>query len=119
MSIQKIILVSVSRTGEALTDLNLFLSTTLFFLFLGFVLGNLFGTFLTGLRHVFHWDGYIILSLLTFMEITNYGIYHPRLERKCLASPSLMRSALVWKMCNFFKIGLMLGFFIDAFKVGS
>lgn len=99
-----------------------FVSTTLFFLFLGFVVGNLFGTFLAGLRHVFQWDGYIIFCLLTFIEITNYGIYHPRLQRPSFpgeANPLSKRRARVWKMCNFFKMGLMLGFFIDAFKVGS
>ena len=141
--------------------LNTFFSTTLFCLFLGFVLGNLFGTFLVGFRNVFHWDGFIIFSILGFIELVNYGIYHPRGERNFLsrsesllaegeergepsvspfsrsrireATPSVKRSntfgeqkkgrrgwsTLVWKTFNFFKIGLLLGFFIDAFKVGS
>ena len=138
--------------------LNTFFSTTLFCLFLGFVLGNLFGTFLVGFRNVFHWDGFIIFSILGFIELVNYGIYHPKGERNFLpslftegdergepsvylfsgsrvreATPSVKRSntfgeqisgqrgwsTLVWKTFNFFKIGLMLGFFIDAFKVGS
>jgi hypothetical protein len=92
-----------------------FLSATLFFLFLGFVAGNLFGTFLAGLRPILRWDGYIILSVLGFIEITNYGFYDPSLDIPFLPS----RGAPIWKMCQFFKIGLMLGFFVDAFKVGS
>lgn len=141
--------------------LNKFFSITLFCLFLGFVLGNLFGTFLVGFRNVFPWDGFIIFSILGFIELVNYGIYQPRGERNFLsrseslltkgeersepsvspfsrsrfreATPSVMRSntfserrkgrrgwsTLVWKTFNFFKIGLLLGFFIDAFKVGS
>ena len=100
--------------------LNTFFSTTLFFLFLGFVVGNVFGTFLNGLRHVFRWDGYIILFVLSFIEVTNYGIYRPEKESSSFIFLYQGRWCRpVWKMCNFFKIGLMLGFFIDAFKVGS
>src|ERR1700694_1270485 len=66
--------------------LNTFFSITLFCLFLGFVLGNLFGTFLVGFRNVFHWDGFIIFSILGFIELVNYGIYHPRGERNLLSS---------------------------------
>ena len=29
------------------------------------------------------------------------------------------QNQFVWKSLNFFKIGIMFGFFIDAFKVGS
>ena len=99
--------------------LNTFFSITLFFLFLGFVVGNVFGTFLNGLRHVFRWDGYIILFVLSFIEVTNYGIYRPGRESTSFLSLDQGRCRPVWKICNFFKIGLMLGFFIDAFKVGS
>lgn len=100
--------------------LNTFFSITLFFLFLGFVAGNIFGTFLNGLRHVFHWDGYIIFFVLSFIEVTNYGIYRPGKESTFfLPLHQGGRCRPVWKICNFFKIGLMLGFFIDAFKVGS
>lgn len=104
--------VQVERKVNGLTT---FLPATLFCLFFGFGVGNLFGTFLAGLRHVFHWDGFIILSLLGFIEITNYAIYHPKLKRNVLPA----RSVPAWKICHFFKIGLMFGFFIDAFKIGS
>ena len=103
------------QVERKVNGLTTFLPTTLFCLFLGFGVGNLFGTFLAGLRHFFHWDGFIILSLLGFIEITNYAIYHSKLERNILPS----RSVPAWKICHFLKIGLMLGFFIDAFKVGS
>ena len=95
--------------------LNKFLSITLFCFFLGFIVGNVFGTFLSGLRQVFHWDGFIILSLLGFIEITNYASYDPKGKRAFFIS----RNEFAWKMCNFLKIGLLFGFFIDAFKVGS
>ena len=29
------------------------------------------------------------------------------------------QNQFIWKSFNFFKIGIMFGFFIDAFKVGS
>nr|YP_010731959.1 hypothetical chloroplast RF20 [Kalinella pachyderma]WDY12873.1 hypothetical chloroplast RF20 [Kalinella pachyderma] len=31
----------------------------------------------------------------------------------------VVRTAQFWKFANFFKIGIMIGFFVDAFKVGS
>ena len=95
--------------------LNRFLPITLFCFFLGFILGNLFGTFLSGLRQIFHWDGFIILSLLGFIEITNYASYDPKGKKAFFIS----KYEITWKMCNFLKIGLLFGFFIDAFKVGS
>ena len=97
------------------SGLNKYLSITLFCFFLGFILGNLFGTFLSGFRQIFHWDGFIIFYLLGFIEITNYANYDPKGKKAFFIS----RNEFAWKMCNFLKIGLLFGFFIDAFKVGS
>ena len=77
----------------------------------GFLVGNVFGTFLNTLRFVFLWDGFIILLIIGLMEILNYNVYNVK-------NPILYPKILV-QFINFFKIGFMIGFFVDAFKVGS
>nr|YP_009105832.1 hypothetical chloroplast RF20 [Koliella corcontica]AIT94532.1 hypothetical chloroplast RF20 [Koliella corcontica] len=83
----------------------------LFFLFIGFILGNTFGTFLNTLRQYFIWDGYIITLLLIFLEIINKLIYNNQFIN--------YKNKKAIKNLNFIKIGILFGFFIDAFKVGS
>lgn len=111
-------------------------SSSIFFLFLGFLFGNLFGTLLNGIRVFVYWDGFIVLSLIFFIEIISYISYHKegrsfffiwrfraslseRRSGTISANPFYHQRRFFWKFFNFFKIGLMLGFFIDAFKVGS
>jgi hypothetical protein len=104
-------------------------SSSIFFLFFGFLFGNLFGTLLNGIRAFVYWDGFIVLSLIFFIEIISYITYHKEgrsfffIWRFCAshtsAKPFYYQRRLFWKSFNFLKIGLMLGFFIDAFKVGS
>lgn len=106
------------------------LSLSLFFLFLGFVSGNLFGTFLNFFRHYVVWDGFIMMLSLIWIETVNYASFTPRNRKqkqrqkqrqRPRLSPSLktrLNRNLI-RHLNFYKIGLMLGFFIDAFKVGS
>jgi hypothetical protein len=145
----------------------------IFFVFLGFLFGNLFGTFLQIIRHFIQWDGFIVTSLLVFIEILSYSIYHRTgrsflflwkfSKRSSIVSQELkmsqtpLRSSLeqssarasrvlemmkevqartsfsrtfseksnflnlsvFLRSLNYFKIGVMLGFFVDAFKVGS
>nr|YP_009106241.1 hypothetical chloroplast RF20 [Binuclearia lauterbornii]YP_009106252.1 hypothetical chloroplast RF20 [Binuclearia lauterbornii]AIT95060.1 hypothetical chloroplast RF20 [Binuclearia lauterbornii]AIT95066.1 hypothetical chloroplast RF20 [Binuclearia lauterbornii] len=134
----------------------------IFFVFLGFLFGNLFGTFLQIIRHFIQWDGFIVTSLLVFIEILSYSIYHRTgrsflflwkfSKRSFIVSQELkmsqtpLRSSLEMmkevqartsfsrtfseksnflnlsvflRSLNYFKIGVMLGFFVDAFKVGS
>jgi hypothetical protein len=96
-------------------------SSAIFFLFIGFLLGNLFGTFLSWIRTLVPWDGFIVISLLFFIEIISYIRYH-KAGRSFLILwkfPFSFKKRILWKSFNFLKIGLMLGFFIDAFKVGS
>jgi len=50
-------------------------SSGIFFLFIGFVIGNLFGTFLPAIRIFFSWDGFIVLFLLFFIEFISYVRY--------------------------------------------
>ena len=96
-------------------------SSSIFFLFFGFLFGNLFGTFLTWIRTLIPWDGFIVISLLFFIEVISYIRYHNAGRSFLLLwkFPFSYKKRLVWKSLNFLKIGLMLGFFIDAFKVGS
>lgn len=96
-------------------------SSSIFFLFLGFLFGNLFGTFLNTIRSFISWDGFIVLILLFFVEIISYITYHKEGRSFFLfwKFPFFYKKRLFWKCFNFFKIGILLGFFIDAFKVGS
>lgn len=128
---------------------------SVFFLFLGFVFGNLFGTFLESFRSLFNWDGFIItftICLGEFISYLNYSqkkvkaepryklpsfLFYPfkiflsksqskknrpqvRFVRQSLNEKyKIFQESIPLKILNFYKIGLFLGFFIDAFKVGS
>nr|ACQ90814.1 hypothetical chloroplast RF20 [Neglectella solitaria] len=96
-------------------------SSAIFFIFSGFLFGNLFCTFLICVRSIFIWDGFIILNFILFIEIINYIIYHKKGRFFLLFwnFPFSFQKKLFLKNFNYFKIGFLLGFFIDAFKVGS
>ena len=72
-----------------------------------FIIGNLFGTFLNFLRNQLIWDGIILVIVLVLFEIVNFIIHNKYIN------PIL---AILLKNSQF---GLLLGFFIDAYKVGS
>lgn len=93
----------------------------IFFLFFGFLFGNIFGTFLQTIRNFFYWDGFIVFILIFFIEIISYIIYHRegRYFFFLWNFPIFFKKTVFWRSFNYLKIGLMLGFFIDAFKVGS
>ena len=97
---------------------------SIFSLFLGFVFGNLFGTFLNFFRRFLNWDGLIILITILIVELINYLNYRPshknqNLDFVILTDSKNKKQINFVKILNFYKIGLLLGFFIDAFKVGS
>lgn len=160
-------------------------TVSIFALFLGFVCGNLFGTFLNYFRNFVQWDGFIISLTILVIEFINYlnfrhplafafskakgcssffsNFFSPRFlsvkNWKYKSQPKTIGELLslnklfyaqplqdktfrqikrfsdskkdltvqlpcsdnyYWiKILNFYKIGLLLGFFIDAFKVGS
>lgn len=127
---------------------NTTISLGLFFLFFGFLLGNLFGSFLTFLRQFIIWDGFIIAFLLIIIECINFFNYTSKKQMvfvlpknnlknseysvsrelflannffyKLFNNKSLLQEKkLFLKNINLLKIGVMLGFFIEAFKVGS
>lgn len=138
-----------------------------FFLFFGFMCGNLFGTFLSFIRTTIPWDGAIIALILLFVEWVNYlnfvvlnkptpvsrPVYQKTVGSRLIELSLIIPNCLdqwslfvpktnffkthwtrFWKssfilfqrkrnsfirLLNFYKLGLLLGFFIDAFKVGS
>ena len=89
-------------------------------LLIGFLIGNLFGTFLNTIRKHITWDGVIVFFLITFIEISNYNVYHNKNRPFFffVLHPKIIKRSF-WKYFNFLKIGLLVGFFVDAFKVGS
>nr|YP_001382192.1 hypothetical chloroplast RF20 [Pleurastrum terricola]ABO69329.1 hypothetical chloroplast RF20 [Pleurastrum terricola] len=87
---------------------------TLFAILSGFIIGNVFGTFLTKLREFICWDVLILGFILIFCEFINFLIYTKIFNLKAYF---LTRFSI--KLLNSFKIGLLFGFFVDAFKVGS
>ena len=84
----------------------------IFLLFLGFICGNLFGTFLIFFRSYISWDGFIILLIILIIELINYLTYRKTFKLK-------KNFFYFFKFLNFYKMGLLLGFFTDSFKVGS
>ena len=80
-------------------------------LLIGFLSGNLFGTVLNFVRGFILWDGFIIVTFIIIIEGISYLSYKPR-DFKSFSYFSI-------KALSFFKVGLMIGFFVDAFKVGS
>jgi len=109
------------KLKEKFSFFQLSFSSAIFFLFSGFLSGNLFGTFLNAIRSFVPWDGFIVLIFLFFVEVLSYIRYHSegRFFLILWKFPFSYQKRIFWKNLNFLKIGLMLGFFIDAFKVGS
>ena len=97
---------------------NYFLESACSF-YLGFIIGNLFGTFLNFLRNKIIWDGIILIIVIIFFEFLNYIIYNKK--RFAVQVPSILKFQNK-KLLIIFKniqIGILFGLFIDAFKVGS
>lgn len=87
------------------------LTNTILYLFIGFITGNTFGAFfLSYIRVLGLWDGAIISIFLIWFEQIGQRIYKPTYNKK---------KSNYMKLINCWKTGIILGFFIDAFKVGS
>ena len=88
--------------------------------YLGFIIGNLFGTFLDLLRNKIIWDGIILITIIFFFEFLNFIIYN---KKKLVGGEAVARSKFPNKkrqiILKNLQIGILFGFFIDAFKVGS
>ena len=83
-------------------------------LFFGFFIGNLFGTFVTTIRNYHIADSLLIFLIISLTELMNFTVYN-RYKRK----KNFYLIVNVSDFLNSFKIGVLLGFFIDSFKVGS
>lgn len=159
------------HASKKLTFFKIYFTNGLFFLFSGFLIGNLFGS----LVNIFHksiiWHGLVTILVLFFVEMTNYIIYHNKkrplflinVQKIVYYASKYLRYKLYFlknynplqkilsfsfiinnvekiflklntlytifyknikkfffiKTLNLFKVGILLGFFIDAFKVGS
>ena len=86
-----------------------FLSFLLFF-FLGFFSGNLFGTFVEYIKFINISNSLLILILIILYEFINFFVYS---KKKHIYINTL------YNFLNAFKIGTLLGFFVDSYKVGS
>ena len=96
-------------------------ATMLLSLLLGFLLANIFGTFLGVLRCAAIWDGFVIFGLVVLIEVISsarYQILQPP-PVGVVSFASTGNRNLFWRLTNNFKVGLLLGFFVEAFKVGS
>lgn len=69
----------------------------------GFYLGNIFSTCLPIFMNFFLWNGLATVFVILFIEFLSYLYYKYNIPLTF----------------NYFKIGFLLGLFIDAFKVGS
>ncbi len=133
---------------------EIYFAKGVFFLFLGFLLGNLFGSFLNIFHELIIWNGFIIILIIIVEELISYLTYHSKkrtaffalnfinlyiskknvflnstllFKKKLLNIFSsktkkvflLRKKTFFIKSLNLFKIGILLGFFVDAFKVGS
>lgn len=86
-------------------------TNNILYLFIGFITGSTFGAFfLSCIRVSGLWDGAIISLLLVWFEQIGKRVYKPTYSKK--------KSNQI-KFLNCWKTGIILGFFIDAFKVGS
>nr|AYC64136.1 hypothetical protein Ycf20 [Johnson-sea-linkia profunda] len=84
--------------------------------YFGLIFGNLFGTFLNFLRNEIVWDGTVLIIIILFFEFFNYLIYKKKQGSFRLPFVSKRHGLVILKN---FQIGILLGLFIDAFKVGS
>ena len=179
-------LINIEKTiFQKILFFEIYFAKGIFFLFFGFLLGNLFGTFLNIFRKLIIWDGFMVGIILLAEEFISYLIYNQKKralffswqKKNLYISKKFIFFAnkiiLVGKFLNFtfctiitvfkkislkiyvifpkkikkkikqilffyknstkvetyhsyiiknlnlFKIGILLGFFIDAFKVGS
>lgn len=85
----------------------------------GFFLGNIFGTFLNFLRRAVPWDGFIIGAFICLCEYISFQTYRRRTRPRNGSVSDEHPVFGSWRPLNLLKLGLLFGFFVDAFKVGS
>ena len=78
---------------------------------LGFLISSALGTFFAQIEQ---WQVFDAIFLVLSFEITHNSVYKRFKKWKVFFKHSY--SVKNW---NYFKIGLLFGFFVDAFKLGS
>ena len=86
----------------------------LILLFIGFFFGNLFGTVVDSIRKFNIADSFLIFIIILLNEFINFNIYG---RYKSEITTKIRSKKLTF--LNAFKVGFLLGIFIDSFKVGS
>lgn len=103
---------------KILKKLNLIFLKLISF-FIGFVIGNLFGTIIIFLRSNFICDSFTLLIFIIFFEIINFIIYSKECNFLLINKTKLKPFQKLLIVFKNIQIGILFGFFIDAFKVGS
>ena len=93
---------------------NPLLTFCLLLLFVGFMLGSLFSSFLEGLRCFLRWDGLVLTTLVMSVEVTSLFVYS---KKPTFFQP--LNCPKLFSLINALKVGFLLGLFVDGFKVGS
>ena len=94
-------------------------TTSIFYLFIGFVTGSGFCNILSLIRETQIWDGFVIFFMLFFFEKIGKRVYSRSQVESVTQSNGTLSTQRFLKFLNCWKTGVLLGFFVDAFKVGS
>ncbi len=86
-------------------------------LFIGFFFGNLFGTLIDFIKNLNIPTSLLIFILIIFNEFINFILYNKEIRFE--SQIHFYFKTKLYNLLNAFKIGVLLGFFIDSFKVGS
>lgn len=78
---------------------KIYFATGSFFLFFGFLIGNLFGSFLNIFQKSIIWQGFIIILIILLVELVNYLMYHNNITTINLSNTIIFRFT-----SKFFKI---------------
>lgn len=95
-------------------------SKLLCILLIGFLAGSMFAGIMSTIKKDFIWDGCVGTALILFTEMISYLTYREKNRFFLFFVISSNRlDPRFWRFANIFKIGLIFGFFVDAFKVAS
>nr|YP_009519241.1 hypothetical protein Ycf20 [Caulerpa verticillata]AYC65140.1 hypothetical protein Ycf20 [Caulerpa verticillata] len=86
--------------------------------YFGLIFGNLFGTFLNFFR-VFLGDSLILLCLILCFELFNISIIKTKYSQSSDIVNKENKIAKAIIIIQNIQLGVLLGFFVDSFKVGS
>lgn len=109
-------------TKKSLEHKKTFNSFSLFFLLVGFILGNLFGINFYFIK----WNIFSIFLVPILLELTNFVLFSLKknttnvyFSKKHLTKKVDNKKKINFSILQILKKGFLLGIFIEAFKVGS